>query len=86
MRNIFKIRVSKKIGKKSINVVFLDSFYQLPFKLDTLGKKFNTEVKKTLFPYRFVNAQNLFYIGEMPGVEFFDNLDLLTYKDLCKNT
>ena len=85
MHNIFKIRASKKIGKKYINVVFLDSFYQLPFKLDTLGRKFNTKVQKTLFPYRFVNASNLFYQGAMPPIEFFDGkLNILTYNDLSK--
>lgn len=72
MNEIFKIRVSKKIGKKSVNVVFLDSFYQLPFKLDVLGKKFNTKVKKTTFPYKFVTANNLFYKGCVPPIKFFE--------------
>lgn len=47
MNEIFKIRVSKRIGKKYVNVGFLDSFYQLPLKLDTLGIKFNTDTKKS---------------------------------------
>lgn len=85
MNEIFKIRISKKIKKKSINVVFLDSFYQLPFKLDVLGKKFNTNVKKTLFPYRFVKKDNLFYKGDVPAIELFDGkIGEMDYKDLCR--
>lgn len=87
MNEIFKIRVSKKIGKnKSINVVFLDSYYQLPLKLDTLGIKFNTDTKKGVFPYRFVNKDNLFYIGEVPSIKFFEGkIDPNAYADLCRN-
>lgn len=85
MNELFKIRLSKKIGKKSVNVVFLDSFYQLPFKLDILGIKFNTTIKKSLFPHRFVNKDNLFYKGELPAIEFFDGkVDEKDYSDLCK--
>lgn len=85
MNEIFKIRVSKKIGKKSVNVVFLDSFYLLPFKLDTLGIKFNTDTKKSVFPYKFVNKHNLFYKGEEPAIEFFDGkIDEMGYRDLCQ--
>jgi DNA polymerase type B, organellar and viral len=86
MNEIFKIRISKKIGKKSVNVVFLDSFYQLPLKLDVLGIKFNTNTKKSLFPHKFVNKDNLFYKGEVPAIEFFDGkIDKKDYSDICQS-
>lgn len=86
MNQIFKIRVSKRIGKKSVNIVFLDSFYQLPFKLDILGIKFNTETKKGVFPYKFVNNQNLFYKGEVPAMDFYEGkIDEKTYSYICKS-
>jgi len=85
MNNIFKIRISKKINNRYIHVVFLDSYYQLSFKLETLGKKFNTLVQKQVFPYRYVNKDNLFYIGKLPGIEFFDGkLTIKEHADLSK--
>ena len=85
MNEIFKIRISKRVGKKSVNVVFLDSFYQLPLKLETLGIKFNTDTKKGVFPYGFVNKHNLFYKGRVPAIEFFNGkIDAEGYRDLCQ--
>ncbi len=80
MNNIFKIRISKKIAKKSINVVLLDSFYMLPFKLDLLGIKFDTDVKKTSFPYTFVRRDSLFYIGPAPSLTHYaDKIEMFDY-------
>lgn len=73
MCNIFKIRLSKLVGKKRFNVVLLDSVYHLPFKLEVLGRKFDTEVKKTTFPYEFVNKDTLFYIGPRPADSYYQN-------------
>lgn len=71
MCNIFKIRISKQVGKKRYNVVLLDSVYHLPFKLEVLGRKFDTEVKKTTFPYEFVNKDTLFYKGVRPANTYY---------------
>lgn len=73
MCNIFRIRISKSVSKKRINIVLQDSLYQLPFKLDVLGKKFNTDIKKTVFPYGFVTRDTLFYNGVMPDFSFYKN-------------
>ncbi len=87
MSNIFKIRISRKVGNKQYNITLLDSVYQLPFKLDVLGKKFNTEVKKSTFPYSFVNKNTLFYIGETPGIKYYNrNLTDTEYRELFKNS
>lgn len=62
MCNIFKIRLSKQVGNKRYNIVLLDSVYQLPFKLDVLGIKFDTHVRKTTLPYNFVNKDTLWVL------------------------
>ena len=85
MCNIFKIRISKQVGKKSLNVVLLDSVYQLPFKLEVLGRKFDTKVKKTTFPYEFVNKETLFYKGVVPAKTYYRNkVSDTEYSELCK--
>lgn len=87
MSNIFKIRISRKVGGKRYNITLLDSVYQLPFKLDVLGKKFNTDVKKSTFPYEFVNKNTLFYKGQMPDFKYYNsNLTDSSYRQLFKNS
>lgn len=86
MTNIFKMRISKKVGSRSYNITLLDSMYQLPFKLDVLGKKFNTEVKKSVFPYGFVNKDTLFYKGETPAFKYYNGkLTETEYRQEFKN-
>ncbi len=64
---IKKIKAQKKIIKISI----LDSFLLLPFSLKKLGKVFNCEISKGIFPYKFINQGNINYIGCIPGIEYF---------------
>ena len=85
MSNIFKMRISMKVGSKMYNVTFMDSFYQLPFNLDSLGKKFNTDVKKSVFPYGFVTKNTLFYKGNTPDRKFY-KLSESEYIELFNNS
>ena len=32
--------------------------------LDKMAKNFGLNISKTIFPYKFVNKDNLYYIGE----------------------
>ena len=54
----------------------------LPSSLRKLAKSFYVE-EKSIFPYRFVNIDNLYnnYIGEVAPFEYFDGLTLDQYKD-----
>lgn len=72
MHNLFKIRISKKVGSKRFHVTLQDSYYHLPFKLEDLGRSFNTDVKKSSFPYAFVNKDTLFYKGDTPAYSYFN--------------
>jgi hypothetical protein len=73
---IISLDIVKKIKaqKKIIKISILDSFLLLPFSLKKLGKIFNCETSKGIFPYKFINQGNIKYIGCIPGIEYFSGL------------
>lgn len=50
-----------------------DSLLLLPASLDELSKQFNGKSIKGIFPYSFVNSDNLNYVGPVPSYSFFDS-------------
>jgi hypothetical protein len=75
---IISIKVSKTVPslvfkdkEKVISLTFYDSYQLLPSSLRKLGLSFNTITQKDIFPYNFVNKDNLNYIGPVPSIEFF---------------
>lgn len=61
------------------NLYFRDSLLLLPSSLKKLAKEFNV-INKGIFPYRFINEiKSLNYIGEVPGLKYFDNVSLEDY-------
>ena len=59
----------------------------MPFKLDVLGKNFDTDTQKSIFPYTFVNADRLFYIGPTPDLKYYNvGVTEAEYKDLAKES
>lgn len=72
--NIISISITSrtKIGKVKPKLYFKDSFCILPSSLDRLGKSFGVETPKGHFPYTFVNANNLNYIGDIPEFKFYE--------------
>ena len=75
---IISIKISKTIPnplfrdkEKVISLTFFDSYQLLPSSLRKLGLSFNTSQKKDIFPYNFVNKDNLNYVGPVPSMEFF---------------
>ena len=40
--------------------------------LSKLGKSFNVETQKDIFPHSFVNEHNLNYIGTVPSYNYFE--------------
>jgi hypothetical protein len=70
-------------GEKS-KLVFRDSITLLPDTLKNLGKSFKVKVTKGIFPYLFVNKDNLEYKDELPPYSYY-NQDIETentYKKL----
>jgi len=65
---------------------FRDSFLLLPDSLRRLAKNFNVE-NKGIFPYKFVNDNNisLDYNGEVPDINYFDNISNEEYISYTSN-
>lgn len=70
-----------------ISLTIKDSLRILPSSLRKLGKSFNVELLKGVFPYKFVNGYNLNYIGVKPPIDSFNLYDLveISYDELKHN-
>ena len=66
--------IDKGDDKKEVCKIYIkDSMLLLLSSLAKLGKAFNVETQKDIFPYNFPNKNNLKYIGEVPSYEYFDS-------------
>jgi DNA polymerase type B, organellar and viral len=75
-------------SKYEIVLNFRDSYQILLASLAKLGKSFNVKTIKTIFPYRFINENDLNYNGSIPSINFFDNItndEYLNYSAEFKN-
>lgn len=71
---IIRLTVKLKIkDKKFIKIVFVDSLNILNNSLAKLCIDYGVKTIKGIFPYSFVNKNNLKYIGAKPGIEFYCN-------------
>jgi hypothetical protein len=62
-----------------INIVFKCSYKFLPISLKNI---FIDDLQKKIFPYKFVNKNNLNYIGSCPSIDYFNSdVDLALYND-----
>lgn len=69
-------------GKRKYSIYFRDSLLMLPSSLKKLGDSFNVDIKKTIYPYKFVNQKvNLSYIGDVPAFEYFNTIDIKELSD-----
>jgi hypothetical protein len=74
------ISVSLNFGKNNeYQLKFRDSYLILLTSLFRLCKAFSIKDSKILFPLFFVNENNLDYIGEVPDIKYFDNIDINDY-------
>ena len=71
---IISLTVSNKDSVERITLKFRDSFALLPSSLRELSESFGVTTKKGIFPYDFVNKNNLDFQGEYPEFKYF-NLD-----------
>lgn len=84
------ISIKLKYGEKeNYQIEFKDSYLILLASLLKLGKGFGIKDIKTIFPYLFVNKNNLDYIGKVPDLKYFgnktDSNDYNKYKSNFKN-
>ena len=66
--------LSLKIKYGDIVIFLLDSLQLIPGSLDNILKSFNSSIQKGKFPYSFVNEKNLYYIGEKPSKDYYNNI------------
>ena len=67
--------------KQQIEISFRDSYQILLAGLKKLGDSFKVQTQKTIFPYNFVNSNNLNYKGNVPEFSYFDNITHEDYED-----
>ena len=69
---MIRLEVLKIINKKIIKISFVDSLNILNDKLEKLCEDFGVSITKGLFPYSFVNKDNLVYIGPTPDISYYN--------------
>ncbi len=83
---IIKLSISFKSDKdKKITIKFVDSMNLLSASLYKLGIDFNANVLKGYFPHNFVTRDTLNYIGNTPDIKYYNDLDVLIYKEIYSN-
>lgn len=75
---------NKSKTKKITKLILKDSKKILPGSLRNLGKSFNVETLKGIFPYKYVNEFNIDYIGKKPNIFYYELKDLINnnYEEL----
>jgi len=70
---------------KDYNITFRDSQQLLIMSLRKLAKAFGVSTQKSIFPYRFVNENNLDYNGPIPDFKYFDGISSIDYNCYIEN-
>jgi hypothetical protein len=73
--------ISINLKYKGYDITFRDSKQLLNASLRDLGVAFNVEIIKSIFPYNFVNENNLSYKSYVPDFKYFDNISKLEYQN-----
>ena len=76
--------ISIQFSYKDYVILFKDSHQMLNVSLRILAKAFGVDTQKSIFPYTFVNENNLDYIGEVPDFKYFYNISLNEYNKYCE--
>ena len=66
--------LSLTISYLGTKIILLDSLQLIPGSLGDILKSFNCVNKKGLFPYSFVNKNNLFYVGQKPLISYYKDI------------
>ena len=81
-----------KVSDKPYTLTFYDSYLLLPASLNSLGKSFNIENKKSIFPFSFINQKeiSLDYSGRVPEYKYFpkaysNDFTLEDYTTYCEH-
>jgi hypothetical protein len=77
--------ISIQFNYKDYIILFKDSHQMLNVSLRILAKAFGVDTQKSIFPYTFVNENNLDYIGAVPEFKYFDDISLAEYNEYKAN-
>ena len=81
VKEIYKLDIKTKddlilslgIKANGYNIKLIDSYNILSYSLKDLGKTYELNVKKDIFPYQFVNKNTIFYVGHIPEFSYYIN-------------
>jgi hypothetical protein len=80
------ISINLNYGKNNeYQLHFRDSYLILLASLSKLCRSFNVENSKSIFPYNFVNENNLDYFGEVPDYKYFSKVSKSRYNEYRSN-
>ena len=82
------ISINLNYGKNlEYRLQFKDSYLILLAAWAKLAQSFIVDIQKSIFPYKFVNENNLDYIGNVPEFKYFDNskIKLADYNNYKSN-
>ncbi|PVV05461.1 hypothetical protein BB560_000025 [Smittium megazygosporum] len=68
--------------------IILTQILENNFKVNSLfkdGKGLDVPVQKGIFPYKFVNENNLNYVGPKPELKFYENITMEEYNSINNN-
>jgi hypothetical protein len=83
---IIKLTISIKISNHTQRKISLhDSYLIIPSSLSKLAKDFDCNNQKGYFPYKFVNNNNLNYIGKTPDKNYFNNISDYEYNEILSD-
>lgn len=72
----YTIAGSSSVKRMSIhNCIFNDMALIYPGSLSKVAQSFKLSIKKSYFPYKFVNKDNINYIGEIPDKKYWNEND-----------
>ena len=54
----------------------------LPHKLSRLGENCSVSTIKSVFPYRFITKEHIFYEGAMPSLDYYTVISLDIYNSM----
>jgi hypothetical protein len=84
--DILKLVIKRRVNKRLVNVTLQDSAAILPNTLRNLGKHYQVETIKGIFPYSFCTKDTLFYTGKTPSINYYTDITQeeynLIYKDV----
>ena len=67
------------------NITFLDLNLYYQGSLSSVAQSFKLDVHKGIYPYTFVNKDNIYYKGKAPEEKYFNNGDYALFLEECKD-